>query len=201
MAAGDDGEKAPESDQIADIGDGADIAFEVGLKIGSEPKVTRIWMSERFGKPAMEQVNFLGFAEAQRQELKNRGAPRHRLGDAAHQRSFLRACEQPLAHALRVRVNDSADVVQEIGRVLDFIEDDRRAKFFEEGARIALDAAANIGIFEEYILGAREEMAQDGCFSCAARSGENDAGEAFGGLQEDGGKFSFDVPHMRIINY
>ena len=55
-----------------------------------------------------------------------------------------------------MRVDQGANVIEQLRSVLNLVEDDRWVQALNEGARIAADAVLNVGVLEEDVLRARE---------------------------------------------
>jgi hypothetical protein len=102
VAARDQGEEAAKRRQVLHRADGAHVALQVGLQIGTEPERGRLRARDHFRIAAAQQTDLRGFADRQGPKLEHCGASGHRLGDVAHQAELLRAGEEPLAAAPRV---------------------------------------------------------------------------------------------------
>src|SRR5215470_2263423 len=96
--------------QVAHVRDRSNVSFQIRLQVGSKPKATSLRPSEHLWETSMQQIHLVGFRETERQELKDGRAACHRLADAEHQWSFLRAGKQPLSHPAPARVDDCTNV-------------------------------------------------------------------------------------------
>ena len=68
--------------------------------------------------------------------------------DPLHERRFLRSSEQPLSHPAWCRVDQRADVTEELRSILNFIKHDGRSQLFEEGTWVAANPSLNVWIFK-----------------------------------------------------
>ena len=90
--------------------------------------------------------------------------------DPLHERRFLRSSEQPLPHPAGCRIDQRADVTEELRSILNFIKHDGRSQLFEEGTWVTANPSLNVWIFKENVLGLGKQLAEEGRFSGAARS-------------------------------
>ena len=85
---------------------------------------------------------------------------------------------------------------EELGGVLDLVEDDRELQAFEEAARIGLDPGEDVGILQQDVARSRENLAQDGGLPRAPRPSQDDHGEVQRGSAKDGLDAPGDVLHF-----
>src|SRR5579872_6618920 len=109
-------------------------------------------MKHNFGKSPQKQAHARSLSKAERQQLQDGCAARHRFSNALHERSLLRAGKEPLPRLAGMRVDQSANVIEQLGRVLDLIENDGRVQTVKKPAWIAADALPNIGILQQNVL-------------------------------------------------
>jgi hypothetical protein len=106
----------------ADRAHRADVPLEVGLYVRAEPEPSRRRARDRLREAAPEERDPRRLLGGQGQQLQDRGAPGQRLADPAHQGGLLRSRQEPLARPPRSRVDEGANVAQQLRGVLDLVE-------------------------------------------------------------------------------
>lgn len=184
-ARGAEPQEALEGLEVPDLHELADVALEVRLEVARHPQPqVDPAVQARLGEGTPEQLaggaraRFVGeLGRAQPEEVQDGGAAREALRRALHEREALRACQDPLAGP-PVSVDAGLQVGEELGRVLDLVEDPRRRVRGEEGARILERRGPDVGILQrgEPERGA-ELLADQRRLARLAGSGDHHGGE------------------------
>ena len=90
-----------------------------------------------------------------------------------------------MPHAARPCIDQRADVVEQAGNILDFIEDNERTQFFGKSARIGSHALLDVGILQQNIAGLGERPAAQRGLTGAVWAGDDDGGLLTGGFFEE----------------
>ena len=131
-------------------------------------------------------------------------AARHALGHAAHQGCFLRARDEPLPRAPRLRIDARSDVVEQFRYVLDFIQDRWQGQSIQKALWVRSQPRDHIGILEQGIGSLGEQLAQQHGLARPAWPGEYNGRETPSCFHEHGSQFAVDVAHgmtLRNLKY
>ncbi len=171
-ATGDQRHESPKRRQVPNRCDRPNVAFEVGLDVGTKPGSGGSGALDNLGEPSAKERNPGAFRQRERQQVKERHPPGHRLGDPSHERRLLRAGQQPLPLELWSTVDPGADVGQQLRRILYLVENDGSPQIVEEAARILPDTRDNVGVLEQKVAGVRKEMLEERRLAGSAGAGD-----------------------------
>ncbi len=107
--------------KISNAADIPDIAFQVGLNVRSVPNVCGARLGKYFGKTSHEQRYLRRLSGGKWEQREDGGASCHRLRYSLHQRCFLQAGDVSLSLHSGAFIDLRANIVEQFGRVLDFI--------------------------------------------------------------------------------
>lgn len=127
--------------------------------------------------------------------MQHRYPPRQGLAHPAHQREVLRAGQQPAA-GLPMGVDVVLDVVEELRRVLDLVEDDALAGVGQEADRIVACDVSHVRALERHVaVRVAELLAEQGRLAGLAGPGDEHGGEGTHRSPEGGRQCTWDVRH------
>lgn len=130
--------------------------------------------------------------------MEHRGPPRQRLGDPAHEGRLLRAGEEPLPAARGPEIDLRTDVAEQLGGVLDLVQDRGGPQLLDEETRVGPHPRQRVGVLEEAIVGTGKEPADERRLAGTPRPGDDQRRERARGAQDLGGEQAWDVPRLRI---
>jgi len=127
--------------------------------------------------------------------MQERGAAGHRLGDAAHEACLLGAGQDPSPHAMRCAIDPRPDMGEDLGHMLDLVEDGRQRHLVEEALWILSQAADDRGILEQVVARLRELPSQEMCLADAPWPGQHHSWELTQGGRQARLEETGHVPH------
>jgi hypothetical protein len=165
------------------------------LNIGTEPNVSGRRAGENLRESPKKDRNFGSFLDRERQELKDGCPSGHGFGDSLHQRSLLGSREDPLPFFPGRAVNPGSHIIQDLGHILNFIEDDRGADFGHKRMSVRAQAGDDIGILEKIIGGPGEKSPQKSRLPRAPRTRQDQGAEVSGSPKKLGFNQAGDETH------
>jgi hypothetical protein len=136
-------------------------------------------MGEDFWESSAQEGNLGGLQNRKWKQMKHSGSTCHRFGGPFHEGRLLGACEQPLALLIWESVNLSSYIAKDFWNILNFIKNGRRANFLNKGMGVCTEACDEVWIFQQIILGFREELSEEGSFPCSSGTCENQPQKMF----------------------
>lgn len=181
-SAGAQPQEGREGVQVADVEDLAHVALDVGGDVVGQPAVGGDLpvVDARIAAPpqGVEEVLRRGgeapqLVEAERQEVQHAGSSRQGLRDGLRQAEVLRPGEDE-PPVLRAGIDVDLEVAEQIGRVLDFVDDRAGGMLCQEAARVGGGELALVERFERHVRLVREGRPAQRGLAGLARPGHGD---------------------------
>src|SRR6185312_12438851 len=92
-------------------------------------------------------------------------------------------------------VDSSANVIEQLGGVLYFVQDHWRRQVPEKATRVGTYTGNDVGVLQQHVRGSREELPEQGGFAALSRTGQEQRREAARGFHDLNFQYSPNVVH------